>query len=154
MTLQYRIRSKFEDEQWRDRVLLCRKLLLQYVDAWCRSDSEFPVETFLSKTLFLFSPRCLIHRLKLAELLERGLTTSTEEYLATWPHRRNDSASMLIDSLNAIVKSAAKEWDANGFSELTIDFVVEMLVKEITGLHYVVFHHRQTTSRDCNHFGI
>jgi len=40
MTLQYRIRSKYHDELWRQRVFLCEQLVADSYGRWCRSDED------------------------------------------------------------------------------------------------------------------
>ena len=48
----------WEDRKWLQRVRLSSCLLLEAVDWWCRTDSEFAVDSIVASVLYLFSPRC------------------------------------------------------------------------------------------------
>ncbi len=155
MTLQYRIRSKYEDENWRQRIFHSNEMLLHYLNAWCTdSNSEFPVTEIVSRLLVLFSPRCLLHQTNLRTLLNRPISTPTDEYQATWPKRSGEAAKTLIDSLVQTLQDAIQAWESHGFSSLPHTVVIDRLVGEIVDQQYVVFYHNQTTRRDVNHWGI
>jgi hypothetical protein len=155
MTLQYRIRSKYEDENWRQRIFHSNEMLLHYLNHWCAdSSSVFPVTEMVSRLLLLFSPRCVLHQTNLRALLNLTISTPADEYRATWHNHSDGAAKNLIDSLVQILEDAIKEWESRGFSNLPHADVIDRLVLEIVAHQYVVFHHNQTTRRDLNHWGI
>jgi len=155
MTLQYHIRSKYEDENWRQRIFHSNEMLLHYTNDWCtNSNCVFPVTEIVSRLLFLFSPRCLLHQTNLRALLNHTISTPVVEYRATWPNRSDSAAKNLIDLLVKILEDALEEWEPNGFSNLSHIDVTDRLVGVIIDQQYVVFHHNQTTRRDLNHWGI
>ncbi len=155
MTLQYRIRSKYEDENWRQRIIHSNEMLLYYLNQWCADSScVFPVTEVVSRLLFLFSPRCMVYQTNLRALLSRTIFVPMDEYRATWPNRSLGAATQLIDTLEQILEDAIREWEINGFSNLLHTDVIDRIVIEIVAQQYVVFHHNQTTRRDLNHWGI
>ena len=58
MTLQYRIRSKYQDQLWRQRVYLCELRVADANNRWCRSEEDFPIQRVVAGVLLFFSPRC------------------------------------------------------------------------------------------------
>jgi hypothetical protein len=157
MTLQYRIRSKWEDELWRHRIYLCDKLLQDCLDQWCRSNAPFPIRIVVTDVLYLFSPRCYPFSLAQYQLAEQlaGLVASAEnEYRMTWPERDEPEGVALIASLTGIVTRAVESWSDRGLGSLSSGEVAEQLAAEIVARQYVVFHHNETTKRDLNHWGI
>ena len=155
MTLQYRIRSKFEDENWRERCIHCLELLLHYSEHWCKEcENQFPVAEFVSRLLFLFSRRCALHQTTVRTLLSRPNSDPMEEYRTTWPQRSEEMGQELVGLLQEIVEDAISEWESAGFSKRPHSVVVDQIVAAIVHQQYVVFHHNQTTRRDINHWGI
>jgi len=155
MTLQYRIRSKYEDENWRQRIFHSNEMLLHYTNAWCTdSNSVFPITELVSRLLFLFSDRCLLHQTNLDALLNHTISTPADEYRSTWPNRSDSAAQDLTDLLVQTLEDAVEEWEFNGFSNLPHTDVTDRLVGVIVDQQYVVFHHYETTRRDLNHWGI
>lgn len=71
MTLQYRRRSKYQDELWRGRVYLCERLMSEAVNQWYLSGGEFPTQPVVAGVLYLFSPRCEPLELSPYHLVER-----------------------------------------------------------------------------------
>jgi hypothetical protein len=157
MTLQYRIRSKDEDERWRQRIYLCDKLLRDAIDWWCRTDSVFPTYDVVGSVLYLFSPRCDPFELSPYRLVERfgGIIGTPEtEYRLAWPRRSTAEADSLIAALAAIVAGAVRTWIERGVGDPSTGEVADRLAEEIVARRYVSFHHRETTRRDVNHWGI
>lgn len=157
MTLQYRIRSKHEDETWRERVYLCDKLLLEAVDEWCRSDDEFPARGVVAGVLYLFSPRCYPFELspyRLRERLGEIVGTPEDEYRRAWPRRNVSECAGLVASLFGIVADAVESWYLRGVGDPPSGWLAERLAEEIVARRYVIFHHYETTRRDLNHWGI
>lgn len=155
MTLQYRIRSKYEDRLWRQRVYLGEQLVLDAFDRWCLSDAEFPTRSVVAGVLYLFSPRCDPFKLspyRLGERLGGVVGTPAEEYRATWPGRTEAQGRALIDALTAGIETAVSSWDGGGGP--SCGSLAEGAVGEIVAQQYVVFHHCETTRRDTNPWGI
>jgi hypothetical protein len=156
MTLQYRIRSKYEDEKWKHRIYLCDHLLLDAIDQWCRSDAEFPIRDIVAGVLYLFSPRCRpfeLSKYRLPEQLRAVAKSPEDEYRLTWPRRDESQGAELIAALSTGVTRAVELWGV-GRDRPTGAELAEYLVGEIVALQYVVFHHYETTRRDINHWGI
>ncbi len=117
MTLQYRIRSKYQDQLWRQCVYLCERLLSDAIDRWCLSDSEVPIQPLVAGVLHLFSPRCEPSQLspyRLCERLGKFVGTPAEEYRLTWPRHEESQGQALIASLSAIVARAVSSWNDSG----------------------------------------
>ena len=156
MTLQYRIRSKFEDDLWRQRVYLCERLVYEAVDQWFLSGGVFPTQLLVAAVLYLFSPRCYPYELspyRLVERLGKLSGTSEEEYRQAWPRWSEAEGQALLASLSALVENAVSLWTA-GDEDWSSGKLAERLVDEIVAKQYVVFHHTETTRRDVNHWGI
>ncbi len=77
-----------------------------------------------------------------------------DEYTSTWPTRDLSEAQKLIASIDTILTNAVTEWTAGSLMRPPIELVVQQIVDEIVDQRYVIFHHKQTTSRDNNHWGI
>lgn len=157
MTLQYRIRSRYHDERWRKRIRLCNELILQTTDMWCRDDADYPTQQVVARILYLFSPRCEPNNLSNPHLLKRLkeiVGAPTHEYESTWPKRPRSAAQELIHSLITILDDAVHAWTDGGLHDPVIETVVQQIVDEIVGRQYVIFHHKETTRRDNNHWGI
>jgi hypothetical protein len=157
VTLQYRIRSKYEDDIWRQRVYLCEQLAAEEYDAWCRSTERLPETTYVASLLFLFSPRCDPFTLRpyhLAQQLASLVQSPEREYELTWARRPPAKANELIEALRACLTKAERLWEqARGPSQCSAG-LASQIVDEIVGQQYVVFHHFETTRRDANHWGI
>jgi hypothetical protein len=156
VTLQYRIRSKYQDQLWRQRIYLCERLLSDAIDRWCLSDGEFPKQPVVAGVLYLFSPRCEPLELsshRLCERLGKVIGTPEEEYRMTWPRREEPQGQALIASLSVIVVDAVESWCGRGVEPSSVR-LAESLVEEVVAQQYVVFHHCETTRRDINHWGI
>ena len=157
MTLQYRIRSKYEDQLWGQRVYLCEQLLADAYDRWCRSDEDFPVRRVVAGVLFLFSLRCEPFEMspyRLCERLANIVGTPEDEYRLTWPKRDESQGAELITALSTGVTRAVELWSDGGNKGPSGIELAEYLVGEIVAGQYVVFHHCETTRRDINHWGI
>ncbi len=158
MTLQYRIRSKYEDDCWRQRVQLYEGVISAIFDRWCRSDADFPVTAFATGTLFLFSPRCDPENTTVSQLVEfilgKDVTVPELEYSATWPKRPLSDGQRLIDAITGITVGAIQAWENDCVDQEQLNSLPVQIVTEIVGQQYVVFHHKETTRRDFNHWGI
>lgn len=157
MTLQYRIRSKYEDERWRHRVFLCENFLLETIDYWCRTDAAFPTNAVVAGILYLFSPRCDPFQLspqRLRERLGELAGVPEKEYRLTWRQREASQAEALIASLGAIIAEAVESWIEHGIAEPSSSSIAQRIAEEIVAQQYVVFHHYQATRRDINPWGI
>jgi hypothetical protein len=146
MTLQYRIRSKYQDQLWRQRVYLCEKLVADANDRWCRSDEDF-----------LFSPRCEPFEMsphRLCERLDTIAGTPEDEYRLSWPKRDESQSAELIAALSMGVTRAVESWSEGSDKGPSSVELAEYLGGEIVARQYVVFHHCETTRRDINHWGI
>ena len=157
MTLQYRIRSKYQDQLWRQRVYLCEQLVVDAYDRWCRSDEDFPIQCVVAGALFLFSPRCEPFEMSPYRLCERLATlasTPENEYRLTWPKRDESQSAELIAALSMGVTRAVELWREGSDRGPSSVELAEYLVGEIVARQYVVFHHCETTRRDINHWGI
>lgn len=157
MTLQYRIRPRYEDERWRQRVDLCDRLVSEAIDGWCRSEAEFPTRDIVAGVLYLFSPRCEPSGLtpyRLGERLGEIAESPENEYRRAWPRREESQGHALIASLSAIIAGAVESWADRGVAASSSRDLVERLAEEIVAQQYVIFHHDQTTRRDINHWGI
>ena len=157
MTFQYRIRSKYEDDRWRLRIRFCQALILNAVDGWCRTDVPFPVRKLVACCLHLFSKRCDLSTLSESRTCQQLVSIArdaTAEYFTEWPHRSRDDAALLIDAMERILLEAKHHWRDNGLTSLSAETVVAMLVNEIVNQQFVVFHHKESTARDINHWGI
>jgi hypothetical protein len=157
MTLQYRIRPKYEDQRWKHRVCLCDKLLSDAMDHWCREDAEFPTRHVVAQVLYLFSPRCEPFELspyRICERLGDLVETPEGEYQIAWPRREESQSKALIASLSAIVAGAVESWTDRGAGYPSSGELAERLAEEILAQRYVIFHHCQSTRRDINHWGI
>lgn len=157
MTLQYRIRSKYEDDRWRQRIRLCCMLILESIDEWCKSDLRFPVDDCVRCGLHLFSKRCDLeaiseHQVKL-QLLSLSLDCRAE-FVTEWPRRTDADFFTLVDSMSQVLRNAEDAWESNGITALSAEDVTGQLVDEIVGKQFVVFHRTETTRRDANHWGI
>lgn len=155
MTLQYRIRSKYEDEKWQQRIYLCNNLLLEAIDQWCRADAEFPTRNIVAGVLYLFSPRCYPFGPSPYRLCEQlsEVVSPEAEYQLTWPNRDESQSAELIAALSMGVTRAVDLWNAGRDRPSSVE-LTEYLVGEIVAFQYVVFHHYETTLRDINHWGI
>ena len=145
----------WEDRQWEQRVRLSNFLLLETVDWWCRSDSDFPVDDTITAVLHLFSPRC--HPLGvpehgLREYLRDRIGNPVTEYCLTWPKRGEREKCELIDTIAEIVRAAVCEWSNGSLVDPTVETVNQQIVDEIVAQQYVIFHHNQTTRRDFGGF--
>lgn len=157
MTLQYRIRSKYEDELWRQRVYLCEKLLEEAYDKWCRSDDPFPTTSFVAGVLYLFSPRCDPYRIsphRVNRQVAEVVDAPEVEYHLTWPKREPEQAAALVAALTGIMNEAIQSWEQPDSEVAAGGSVSKRLVEEIVTQQYVIFHHKETTRRDLNHWGI
>lgn len=157
MTLQYRIRSKYADQLWRERVYLCEQLLSETYDRWCRSDHDFPVRGVVAAALYLFSPRFNPTEMSTNGLSERLLNivgTPEEEYRLTWPKRDGSLSMELIAAMSmCVMKAVQLSTESTNGGPLSAE-LAEWLISEIIARQYVVFHHCETTRRDDNHWGI
>ena len=148
MTLQYRRRSKYEDEIWQLRVHLCREMLVLLTDSWCKDpESEFPVSQFVARLLVLFRSSTFPYDDNAQSLLSQEVCTAATEYSTTWPHRQDEQAAETIASLTSVIQGALAEWECQGFAGLSVDRVADQLVDMVVGTQYVVFHHYKTTKR-------
>jgi hypothetical protein len=157
MTLQYRIRSKYDDELWRHRVSLCEAVLFQALDAWCVSGVEFPTREIVTDVLYVFSPRCDANALSTSNVSQRlkSIVESPEtECRLAWPERSSDEAAAIVASLSSVVSRAVEIWKVHGVRALSASDVAHAFVREILAQRYVVMHHSETTKRDANHWGI
>ena len=157
MTLQYRIRSKYQDQLWRQRVYLCEQLVSDIYDRWCRSDEDFPVRRVVAGVLYLFSPRCepfVVSPYLLCERLSNTIGEPEDEYRLTWPRHEESQSAELIAALSSGITKAVEVWSEGGDNGPSSIELAEYLVGEIVALQYVVFHHCESTRRDINHWGI
>ena len=157
MTLQYRIRPKYEDQRWQHRVTLCGKLLLETIDRWCLTDAQFPVRSVVAGVLYLFSPRCDPYQLpshRLCEWLANVVETPEREYQLAWPHCEESQAEAAVLSLTAILDEAVELWTDRGIKSPSAGAMAQRIAEEIVAQQYVVFHHYESTCRDINPFGI
>src|SRR5262249_16795490 len=134
------------------------KFLSETIDQWCRSDTVFPTPSVVAGVLYLFSPRCgdpcdqSPHRL--AETLGKIVGTPESEYLQAWPHRDESLRKALITALTAIVEESVKPWTDGSDPDPSSGSLARRMVEQIVAQQFVVFHHRETTRRDVNHWGI
>jgi hypothetical protein len=143
MTLQYRTRSMLEDHEWQQRVRLSSRLLLETIDWWCRTDSEFPLHQTVASVLYLFSSRCFPFTVPDARVRQHVLAivgTPTAEYLQSWPHRSDGEKSTLIDSLTRILSEAVRQWSDDPLNP-PIELVNQQIVAQLVAQKFVVFHH-------------
>jgi hypothetical protein len=157
MTLQYRIRSKYEDQLWTHRVSLCDAVLATAVSDWCVAGGDFPAAEVVAVVLRVFSSRCFAGELRPSGIwgrLRATVGTAEAEYRSAWPRRGESEAAGLIGSLTAIVASAVRVWADDGLGALGFSDVTERLVAEILAGRYVIVHHSESTLRDANHWGI
>lgn len=157
MTLQYRIRSKYEDDRWRQRARICALLLLDAVEEWCKSDLSFAVDDCVRCCLHLFSKRCDLDAISERHVKNQLLSASLigrEEYAAEWPCRTDADYSAISESMSQVLHEAVVKWESDGVGSLRADDVAGQLLDEIIGQQFVVFHHTETTRRDINHWGI
>lgn len=155
MTLQYRTRNTWDDQQWNQRVRLSDSLLMDVVDWWCRGEREFPVDSTVASFLFLYSPRCkpfAIHEAGLRRKLFDTVDSPSAECALTWPTHDKRQQLALIESLRTILQDAVGKWNEGLLSELPVAVVNQRLADEIVDHKYVVFHHTQTTRRDGGGF--
>ena len=155
MTLQHQLRSLWEDRLWQRRIALSNSLLLETVDWWCRSDSDFPVAETVAGILHLFSPRCSPDDLRATGIREHlpGLVRTPDiEYSQTWPKRTDVEKNTLIAALTEVLSTAVDSWTTGGLHDPTIDSVNRQITSLIVAEQYVVFHHKQTTRRDFGGF--
>ena len=157
MSLQYRIRSKYRDELWVQRISLCEAVLAKSLDNWCVSGGRFPTHYLVASLLYLYSPRYDANAYSPSDVsghLASTVQSPEMEYRMAWPRRSRDEANALIDSLSAIVSRAAEIWENQGVSAISIPDVTKAITAEILARRYVIMHHTETTSRDANHWGI
>jgi hypothetical protein len=157
MTLQYRIRSKFEDQLWAHRISLCEAMLTKSLDGWCASHGVFPTDEVVAATLFLLSPQRFLYEWSPSGLWDRLRATMKmpeAEYQSAWPRRSSDDANTLIASLKSSLTTAVEIWTAHGIVALSVQSVTKALVAEIVRQRYVIIHHSESTLRDANHWGI
>jgi hypothetical protein len=157
MTLQYRIRLKYQDQRWDHRIYLCDKLLSEAVDLWLREDAEFPTRSIVAEILYLFSPRCEPFELPtycLRRRLAEVVGTAEWEFQTAWPNRGLAQADALIVSLATIIGVVVESWTERGSQDSTSGGLTNRIVEELLAQQYVVFHHCETTRRDINHWGI
>ena len=142
MSHQFRIRSTYDDEQWWRRVYFCEQFMLDALNRWCISDSDFPYESVVAGILHLFSrhsmPDSLYHH-RLCEQLEIIAATPAEEYHSVWPQREASDANELIAALFEILEQAVASWNLLGTGNPTSGQVVERIVEEIVHQRYVIF---------------
>jgi len=154
MTLQYGIRSMWEDREWQHRVRLSSHLLLETVDWWCRTNADFPIDSAVASVLYLFSPRCnpfAVPDARVRQHLIPIVRTPTAEYSRVWPRRSEAERDELIDSLTRILSVAARQWN-DDLQNPPIEQVNQQIAAQIVAQKYVVFHHYETTRRDFGGF--
>jgi hypothetical protein len=157
MTLQYRIRSKYEDQRWWHRAQLCAEFLLSSIDRWCRSDAEFPIQPVIAGMLYLYSPRSDPDQFSqhgLCAQLSEIVRMPQAEYRLTWPGREEAHGEALIVALTKILAEAVQSWTDRGIEDPSSETVAKRVIEEMMEQQYVVFHHYQTTRRDLNPWGI
>jgi hypothetical protein len=155
MTLQYNVRSMSEDREWLERIRLSNCLLLETVDWWCRTDSDFPIDGTVASVLYLFSSRCNPFKVpdtRVREHLHNTVGTPTSEYSQTWSRRTDAEKSELIDTLSGILTEAVKRWNGGPLDDLPIELVNQQIIDQIVAHKYIIFHHFQTTRRDFGGF--
>lgn len=156
MTLQYRPRSAWEDQKWQHRIWLCKCLVTETVDWWCRADCGFPVEPTVASVLFIFSPKRDAQQIpesNLRAFLSSAAESATSEYAHAWPNHAPEMQSRLINDISAILCDAEQQWTTGSLLEPSVESVTEQIVAEIVAQQYVVFHHTQTTRRDGGFYG-
>ena len=142
------------DREWQQRVRLSGCLLLETIDWWCRSDSDFPLDGTIASMLYLFSPRFdpfKISETKIRQRLLNVVGTPSAEYSQTWPLRDEAERSELIDTISEILSGAVDRWN-NGALDPSIETVNQQIVDQVVAQKYVVIHHNQTTKRDYGGF--
>ena len=157
MTLQYRIRPKYEDDRWRHRIRICNLLILESVDEWCNSDLKFATEDCVRCSLHLFSKRCALTGIREHGVKSQLLSESFDcrkEYAMEWPRRTDADCSSLVGSMSQVLLDAEAQWECSGIGTLSVEDVAGQLVDEIVAHQFVVFHRTETTRRDTNHWGI
>jgi hypothetical protein len=143
-----------EDRQWQQRIRLSDRLLLETVDWWCRTDSEFPFDETIASVLRLFSSRCnpfAVSETRIRPLLFGLVGTPMVECSKTWPKRDDAEKVELIGAISRILSEAVRQWN-DGPAEPSIDSVNRQIVGQLTYHKYVVFHHNETASRDYGGF--
>ena len=155
MTLQYSPRSMWEDRKWWQRVRLCKCLLIETADWWCRSDEEFPISDTVTAVLYLFSPRAdplSISESNLRSFLTTVVQDAGDEYALAWPSRAENLCTPLIDAISKIIGDAERAWTSGSMVDPSIEMVNQQVVDTVVEQKYVVFHHNQTTRRDGGGF--
>jgi hypothetical protein len=145
----------WEDREWQQRARLCSCLLLETVDWWCRTHSEFPVDRIVAAVLRLFSPRCdpfEVPENSVRQTLLDVVGTPAAEYSQTWPHRADAKGCELIASLSRILADAVNRWDEGSLDNPSVEMVSQQIIDEIVAQEYVTFHRNQTTRRDYGGF--
>ncbi|HVS71702.1 MAG TPA: hypothetical protein VHQ47_10650 [Phycisphaerae bacterium] len=157
MTLQYRIRNKYQDQLWQYQISLCEALLAKSLDEWCAGDRDFPSRDVVAGILYLLSPRCDANSWSTSDVSQRLKSTAGSpeaEYAMTWPNRSGDEATTLVRSLSEIIAAAVEIWKTRGLTALSTAALMNAVVAEILAQRYVIMHHYETTRRDANHWGI
>jgi hypothetical protein len=154
MTLQYKTRDMGEDREWQQRIRLSRCFLLEAVDWWWRTDSEFPVDGTIASVLYVFSPRCNpfdVSETRVRQHLLNIVGTSSVEYSQTWPRHTDAQRLELVNAISHILRDAVERWN-EGTLEPTIEMVNQQIIDQIVAQKYVTFHHHHTTRRDFGGF--
>jgi hypothetical protein len=141
MSLQYRLRDDSEGIRWRYRIHRGDKLLLDALDAWCRSNAEFPIGDVVAEILYLFSPRCdpfALPAYHLREHLGKLVGTPEEEYRQTWPRREESWGLSLIAALREILEAAVKSWIEHDNWNPPSGELAECLAEELIAQQYVI----------------
>jgi hypothetical protein len=150
MTLQYRTRPMWEDRKWLQRIRLLRCFLLEAVDWWCRTESEFPMDGTIASVLHLFSPRCDpfdVPEVRVRQHLLNIVGTPIAEYSQTWPRHTGVQKLELINAISGILSDAVNRWN-DGALDPPIEMVNQQIIDQIVDRKYVIFHHNETTRRD------
>lgn len=157
MSLQYRTRNMGDDRDWLQRRTLCEALLVETVDWWCRNEeTEFPISSVISSTLYLFAKRCNPFqesergiRVRLLESTDNAL----EEFRNAWPNKSVSSGNALVEDLKITLQNAIAVWAETSISQLPVEQVADQLANCIAAHQYVVFYRRESTRRDGGFFG-
>ena len=156
MSLQYRVRSRYDDEKWRYRNYLCEVLLSNAINDWCLTGNEFPISSVVAKVVHLFSPASDVRDVSAAgleEYLAANVVDPCDEFLFAWPNRDASGCAKLVGGLTRIVNEAVEILSQNGTLSLSARAITERLADEVVARQFVVFHRYETTSRDNNFHG-
>lgn len=152
MTLQYRRPAQDIDRAWEPRLTLASRFLSGIIDAWCRSDADFPVGQTVAVLMRLFSPHFSAHsthdcwKRSAADWLAL-VDTPEDEFAKAWPHRSAADQEHLIGSLQSILLSAEEFWAKRGTQEPTVGQLIQSAVDELVAGRYVSIRHYESMRR-------